>query len=235
MLKQGIALLTLLFIVATIPVSCASPAMAANSGAKATTRKKQASVRKPRVSSPFIRGHFVITSKLKKNGYHSRRPLVVVVDKSSHKTHVLQLQKRGKKEEVVRVLTVSNAVGKHTSPTSPGRYVVAGKARYPVWTPPLSADPKQKPVPPYNKDSRNPLGLAAIYLNKWDLILHGTNAPWSIRKNVSRGCVRHSNRDIAILYGMVRRGTPVYVVNRFRGKVIQRNDFVKQAIYKASA
>lgn len=231
MRKQAKSLLALLLVFAATGMGSDVSAYAKTGGA---THTKHVAVGKARpAKSPFIRGHYVLTSRIKKNGYHSRRPVVVIVDKGSHMTHVLQLQKLKGKEEVVRVLTVSNAVGKRSRPTSNGRYVVAGKARYPVWVPPKSADPQQKPVPPYNKDSRNPLGIAAIYLNKWDLLLHGTNAPWSIRRSVSRGCIRHSNHDIAILYGMVRRGTPVYIVNRFRGKVINRSDFVKQPIHRA--
>ena len=201
-------------------------------GRQAAARKHDSVRKAGPAEGPFIHGRYVLSASIKKNGYHSHRPVVVVVDKGSHFTHVLQLQERNNNEEVVRVLTVSNAVGKRSKPTSNGRYVVAGKARYPVWVPPKAADPKQKPVPPYNKDHRNPLGVAAIYLNKWDLVLHGTNAPTSIRRNVSLGCIRHSNKDIARLYGMVRSGTPVYIVNRLGGKVIQRSDFVNQHISK---
>lgn len=172
-------------------------------------------------SRPFIRGHYVLGPYLPIGAYRSQAPTVVVVDKGSHFTYVLQLQ-NGK---VVRVYTMSNAVGKGDTPTPPGRYLVRAKEVKPWWVPPAGIDRKQKPVPPYNLTHRNPLGVAAIYLNKFGVLLHGTNNPSSIRQSVSHGCVRHSNKDISRLYGMVKPGTVVYVVNRFRGKVLNVRDF----------
>jgi len=146
---------------------------------------------------------------------------VILVDKGSHTTNVLQLQ-HGK---LVRVYTVHNAIGKGSTPTPTGRYLVVQKKRYPEWIPPKSIDPKQKIIPPYNVTHRNPLGVAAVYLNKFGIMLHGTNQPQLIRKSVSHGCIRHSNSDIARIYGMVHVGTPVYIANHFAGKVINEKDF----------
>lgn len=171
--------------------------------------------------SPFVNNHYVLTGSLPVNGYHKEAPTVVVVDKGSHFTYVLQLQ--GKR--ICRVLTISNAIGTADKPTPPGRYVISYKKHFPTWIPPKTIDPKQKPVPPYNQTHKNPLGVAAIYLNKFDIDLHGTNEPGAIRKSASHGCVRHSNSDITRLYNMVEPGDAVYIVNKFRGKVLQRADF----------
>lgn len=177
--------------------------------------------RKNKNPSVFVRGHYVLGPYLPVAHYASKAPTVVVVDKGSHFTHVLQYQ-HGK---VVRVYTMSNAVGKGSTPSPPGRYTVTHKKIHPTWIPPKSIDPKQKPVPPYNQTHKNPLGEAAIFLNKFGVLLHGTNTPEAIRNSVSHGCVRHSNADISRLYGMVRPGTVVYIVNRFRGKVLNARDF----------
>lgn len=179
----------------------------------------------------FINNHYVLGPVMKMNGYHSGDPTVIIVDKGSHSTYALQLQKRG----VARVLTLSNAIGSQDKPTPSGRYMVSSKKEFPEWIPPRSIDPKQKHVKPYNQDPKNPLGVAAIFLNKHELALHGTNEPKMIRKSVSHGCIRHSNADISQLYGMVRPGTPVYIVRRFRGTVLNKADFSPRRETKKSA
>ncbi len=178
----------------------------------------------PVVRSPFVNGHYVLGPTIRTNGYHSFEPVVVIVDLSSHYTHVLQLQK----DELVRLTSISNSIGKDATPTPPGRYLVVKKELNPKWTPTKSIDPKQRPVEPYIKDKRNGLGVAKINLNKFDIALHGTNAPTKIRQDVSHGCIRHSNKDIMQLYGLVKRGTVVYIVKQWRGKVINEQDFVKK-------
>jgi lipoprotein-anchoring transpeptidase ErfK/SrfK len=159
------------------------------------------------------------------NGYRSNSPTVLIVDKGSHSTYVLQLQTVANKQEVVRVTTVSNAIGDIDKPTPSGRYWVAKKQMYPEWIPPKTIDPKQKHIPPYNQTHKNPLGVAALFLNADELALHGTNEPKAIRKSVSHGCIRHSNADIQRLYGMVKVGTPVYIVREFTGTVLKSSDF----------
>jgi lipoprotein-anchoring transpeptidase ErfK/SrfK len=171
----------------------------------------------------FTNNHYVLTGSLPVNGYHKGAPVVVVVDKGSHSTYVLQLQG----DHVARVLTVSNTIGSADKPTPPGRYTVLKKEMYPLWIPPVTIDPEQKPVQPYNLTHKNPLGVAAIYLDKFEIDLHGTNEPKLIRKSASHGCVRHSNADILRLFSMVNKGDVVYIVNKFRGKVLNKADFVR--------
>jgi lipoprotein-anchoring transpeptidase ErfK/SrfK len=200
-------------------------------GATNTTTQKPSHLRqtKTNMQYPFINGHYALTGVLKTNGYRSDAPTVLIVDKGSHSTIVLQLQHLGRRDEIVRVTTLSNAIGTIDKPTPSGRYLVAMKKKYPVWIPTKTIDPKQKPVPPYNETHKNPLGVAAIYLNADELALHGTNEPKAIRQSASHGCIRHSNADISRLYGMVKRNTPVYIVRQFRGTVLQRSDFIKGA------
>jgi lipoprotein-anchoring transpeptidase ErfK/SrfK len=219
------------FLVAAI-VSCVVSSGPALSAAPPSSKKAppaQSGTKKTNMQYPFINGHYALTGVLKTNGYRSDAPTVVVVDKGSHFTHILQLQHLAKKDEIVRVMTVSNAVGNEDKPTPPGRYLVAMKKKFPVWIPTKEIDPKQKPVPPYNETHKNPLGVAAIYLNKYELALHGTNEPKMIRKSVSHGCIRHSNADISRIFGMVKQNTPVYIVRQFRGTVLNRSDFIKAA------
>ncbi len=171
--------------------------------------------------APFIHGNFVIKTPMPTAPYRSTSPTLLVVDTSTHFTHVLQLQ--GSK--VVRAYSFSNSIGSDDTPTPPGRYTIVRKLKWPSWIPPKTIDPKQKAIHPYNKDRKNPLGVAALYLDREELMLHGTNDPKSIRKDVSHGCVRHSNSDISKLYGMVRPGTVVYITTHFNDQVVRQKDF----------
>jgi lipoprotein-anchoring transpeptidase ErfK/SrfK len=62
----------------------------------------------------------------------------------------------------------------------------------------------------------NPIGARALYLwqgNKDTLYrIHGTNEPWTIGHNVSSGCIRLTNDDVADLYGRVPVGAKVIVL-----------------------
>jgi lipoprotein-anchoring transpeptidase ErfK/SrfK len=81
---------------------------------------------------------------------------------------------------------------------SDGREIVAdGK----VVIPPLGTNQRKYP---------EVLGSFRLYLGD-GYALHGTNAPASIGRAVSHGCVRLRNEDIAALYQMTDLGTPVYI------------------------
>jgi hypothetical protein len=58
----------------------------------------------------------------------------------------------------------------------------------------------------------NPLGARAIYLGNTLYRIHGTNAPDTIGKRVSSGCIRLTNEDVADLYERVNIGTKVIVL-----------------------
>lgn len=216
-LQRYMAYLLVIFMCHFAFASAATAAPHKNSPAKNSAR----GAKNPKSDGVFVNNHYVLGSVMKMNGYHSDQPTVIIVDKGSHFTYALQLQDRG----VVRVLTISNAIGSQDKPTPSGRYVVTGKKQYPEWIVPKTIKGKKRKYAPYNQDRNNPLGVAAIYLNKYELLLHGTNQPNLIRKSVSHGCIRHSNSDISRLYGMVRAGTPVYVVRRFKGTVLNKSDF----------
>jgi L,D-transpeptidase ErfK/SrfK len=58
------------------------------------------------------------------------------------------------------------------------------------------------------------MGSHALRLSKPTVLIHGTNRPWGIGARVSHGCIRLYQEDIAQLFGTIRRGTPVAVVNQ---------------------
>lgn len=57
----------------------------------------------------------------------------------------------------------------------------------------------------------NPLGVRALYLGSSTYRIHGTDAPWTIGQNVSKGCIRMFNEDVLDLYPRVPVGTKVTV------------------------
>lgn len=97
---------------------------------------------------------------------------------------------------------------------------VGRTAKWPTWTPPaemIARDPKAAKYAngmPGGPD--NPLGSRALYLYEGgrDTIyrIHGTSEPWSIGLNISSGCIRMNNDDIADLYERVQVGTKVIVL-----------------------
>lgn len=68
-------------------------------------------------------------------------------------------------------------------------------------------------IPPYGTNQRKYKGVLGTHrLVMGDGYgLHGTNAPESVGRSASHGCVRLRNEDIAQLYQMVEIGTPVYI------------------------
>lgn len=63
----------------------------------------------------------------------------------------------------------------------------------------------------------NPLGVRALYLGSSTYRIHGTDAPWTIGQNVSKGCIRMLNEDVMHLYPLIPTGTKVVVTwERFK-------------------
>jgi lipoprotein-anchoring transpeptidase ErfK/SrfK len=206
------------------------PSLAADLPRGAGTPQKSATedvtARHGLIDGSFTDGKLTLTEYVAKNGYHNGFPVVLIVDVGSHFTYVFQEQANDK---VVEVFRASNAVGKETTGSPYGHFRVVQKLKWPSWIPPKSIDPKQKVIPPYNKTHKNPLGVARITLNKWDISLHGTNDPKSLRHSVSHGCIRHSNRDILSLYAMTPLGSEVILTRHLVGVTLTKADFQKRA------
>lgn len=68
-------------------------------------------------------------------------------------------------------------------------------------------------IPPGGNNARRYKEVLGTHrLNLGDgYALHGTNAPNTIGRSVSHGCVRLRNEDIETLYRMIAVGTPVYI------------------------
>lgn len=99
------------------------------------------------------------------------------------------------------------AIGRPSRPTPVGTYRIVARYLNPTWYPPEGGPP----VPP---GPDNPLGSRFLALSLAGYGLHGTNAPGSIGRAVSRGCVRLSEEDVALLWRWAYRGLPVRIVYR---------------------
>ncbi|MCP3464347.1 MULTISPECIES: L,D-transpeptidase [unclassified Bradyrhizobium] len=90
---------------------------------------------------------------------------------------------------------------------------VTKKAEWPDWTPPPEMIARQPYLPRHMAGGPgNPLGARAMYLGGTVYRIHGTNAPETIGKHVSSGCIRLTNQDVTDLYSRVNVGTKVVVL-----------------------
>ena len=107
------------------------------------------------------------------------------------------------------------AVGKEGSSWK-GEAVIGRTARWPDWHPTANQRKENRKLKAKVKGGAdNPLGARALYLykNGKDTLyrIHGTNAPSSIGKFASSGCIRMINEDVIELHSMVRKGARVFV------------------------
>ena len=118
----------------------------------------------------------------------------IVVDLSDKR---VTLYKDGKK-----VLSSTAAIGAPATPTPTGRFYV-----------------NQRLIP---TDKGGPFGPGAVGVSAFSNVLtgwaqggpiaiHGTNAPWSIGKAVSNGCIRIPNPVLRKLFDQAFSGTPVLI------------------------
>jgi len=111
------------------------------------------------------------------------------------------------------------ALGKQDWPTPSGRFKIAVKEENPVWDVPKSIQEEMQRegkvvktcVPP---GPDNPLGKHWLGLSVSGYGIHGTIAPSSIYHFQTHGCIRLHPDDIAELFPVVERGTPVLLLYR---------------------
>ncbi|WP_181257097.1 L,D-transpeptidase [Pseudaminobacter soli (ex Li et al. 2025)] len=168
-----------------------------------------------RASAVRHKRHFVLNPKYAPQSVAFSRdypPGTVVVD--PHKRFLYLVEQPG----VARRYGVG--VGKAGLAWS-GRAVVGRKEEWPHWKP--TKDMIRRNRREYGKYAKgleggphNPLGARALYLYQGgrDTLyrIHGTNAPWTIGRAVSNGCIRMLNAHVEDLYNRVKVGTPVVVL-----------------------
>ncbi len=110
------------------------------------------------------------------------------------------------------------ALGRRGWETPGGQYTIMGRRRDPVWYVPPSIQREMKEKGQVVRDRvpagpNNPLGKYWLQLSAPGYGIHGTNAPWTVGRFSTHGCVRLRARDIEWLYKNVPDGTTVDIVD----------------------
>ncbi len=99
----------------------------------------------------------------------------------------------------------ATAVGAPRTPSPTGSFKIVQRIPDPTWY------TRGRIVPP---GKGNPLGTRWLGLSIKGYGIHGTNAPASIGRRASHGCIRMRNRDVEQLFDMVSVGDEVEVSAR---------------------
>ena len=115
-------------------------------------------------------------------------------------------------ESKTSAISYSIAIPKDEARWSGVSYV-SEKRENPTWTPTpdMRRENPTLPASVRGGDPRNPLGNRALYLGESMYRIHGTDAPWLIGQQVSHGCIRMYNEDVADLYKRAKVGAKVVV------------------------
>jgi len=124
-------------------------------------------------------------------------------------------------ENGLLINTFPIAVGKSITPSILGDFRIATMVNNPTWYP-----QGKDPVPP---GPDNPLGPWWLGLDYPSYGIHGNNAPSSIGKAQSKGCIRMRNEDVEYLARKVQKGTQVRL--RYEPIVLIKDSVPKFAIY----
>lgn len=134
-------------------------------------------------------------------------------------TNTLYLFKDGSLLDSAPVATGMNKTLKHGDRvwlfrTPRGIHPVQKKVAAPVWyKPDWAFVEEKKPIPKGDTKERyvkGKLGRYAFDLGE-GIMLHGTDDPKSIGKNVTHGCVRVGDKMLSLLWQEASVGTPVYI------------------------
>ena len=111
--------------------------------------------------------------------------------------HRLALIEDGQVKKVYPV-----AVGKESTPSPTGSFRIVARVLDPTYY------HEGKVIAP---GPRNPLGNRWMGLDRKGYGIHGTNAPQSIGKSASHGCIRMAKRDLEELFSIVKVGDAVEI------------------------
>jgi lipoprotein-anchoring transpeptidase ErfK/SrfK len=123
-----------------------------------------------------------------------RRNRLVLVSIPDRKLAVLE------GEDVIATFPIAVGAAVSSSPT--GEFQIVNRVSNPAYYRPGT-------IIPSGKD--NPLGTRWVGLNHKGYGIHGTNAPRSVGRAASHGCIRLRNRDMEKLFTMLRVGDVVEI------------------------
>jgi lipoprotein-anchoring transpeptidase ErfK/SrfK len=127
-------------------------------------------------------------------------------------------------DRVIRTFDV--AVGAPQSPSPTGTFKVINHVADPTWY------YKGKVVGP---GPNNPVGTRWMGLSAEGYGIHGTNAPNSIGKNESHGCIRLRNSDVEQLFKMVAVGDQVELHGERTAEIAQLFDAAPVTVAAAAS
>jgi L,D-transpeptidase ErfK/SrfK len=113
------------------------------------------------------------------------------------------------------VETYPIGVGVEGRTTPLGVVKITKKEAHPVWHVPKSIraeDPDLPATVPPGPD--NPLGDYAMQMGGSSFLIHGTNKPYGVGRNVSHGCIHLYPEDIEKLFPRIKVGTPVRIIDQ---------------------
>ena len=137
--------------------------------------------------------------------------LWIKVDKDALK---LYLRKGG--DEILKTYPI--AIGKKEGPKKSRTDLITPAGIFKIWrviedATQLVYDPKWFGEPGEPQKGAYGAKLISFY-NPWEIAIHGTNAPSSIGKRVTHGCIRLRNRDIIELCKYVKPGMRLWIVDK---------------------
>ncbi len=113
------------------------------------------------------------------------------------------------------VETYPAGVGVEAGATPQGVSRIVRKELEPVWIPPPSIRAERPDLPTMILPGPDdPLGDYALRTGWNNILIHGTNKPDSVGRNVSHGCLHLYPEDIERLFREVTVGTPVRVISQ---------------------
>jgi L,D-transpeptidase ErfK/SrfK len=139
----------------------------------------------------------------------------VILNLAEYRLYYFPTPKAG---EAAVVMTYPISIGRMDWETPLGKTTVISKVRDPAWYTPASiraehaadGNPLPRIVPP---GPQNPLGKYAMRLGLPGYLIHGTNRPAGVGMRVTHGCIRMFPEDIDYLFGKVRIGTAVRIID----------------------
>jgi L,D-transpeptidase ErfK/SrfK len=141
----------------------------------------------------------------------------VVPDRFATSTLVVNIPQRMLFYTNADVAAFPIAVGRATWPTPAGDFIVTTREENPTWDVPASilaemrragrSHPARVPPGP-----QNPLGAFWLGLSGGGIGIHGTNAPSSVYRFASHGCIRLHPDDIAWLFPRINVGDAVSLI-----------------------
>jgi len=211
--SRGLRLLALLMVLASL-AGCASNGALSPGGFAGGASAKYAAMNDGGHDVPAIDISEIDPAMLRQQvDYRTREPAgTIVVDTAAR--HLYLVEGNG------RAMRYGIGVGK-AGLAFAGNATINRKAEWPHWSPTenmMNREPARyrKMAGGMNGGLDNPLGPRAMYLYQGDrdtmFRIHGTTEPETIGHAVSSGCIRLMNQDVIDLYGRVKTGSRVVVI-----------------------